>query len=117
VEKSGPIHKLEKVIVDALMTRGMTEGEAMAALHRVEEWAVKAFNNHGTEPEILQEKVTFYDVDILHTTDLALLCRIEGENVWIPFSQLIREENEIWEKGDTGTLVITQWIAEQKNLI
>lgn len=54
-------------------------------------------------------------VDILRETDKALLVRYQGEEHWIPLSQI--EEPEGCEVGDTSTsLVITRWIAEEKEL-
>lgn len=45
----------------------------------------------------------------------ALLVEIEGEDHWIPVSQ-ITDDSEVWREGDSGTLVITEWIAAQKGL-
>lgn len=51
-----------------------------------------------------------------HETDAALLCVIDGDEHWIPKSQ-IDDDSEVYEKDGEGTLVVTQWIAEQKGLI
>ena len=56
------------------------------------------------------------DVVVIKDTGRALLCEIEGEQIWIPQSQ-IDEDSEVYQEGDEGTLVITEWIAEQKGLI
>jgi hypothetical protein len=62
-----------------------------------------------------REKVWIDDVHCLRSTESAVLCLIENEEIWIPQSQ-IDDESEVWEEGDSGTLVISQWIADQKGL-
>lgn len=49
-------------------------------------------------------------------TDSAVLCEIDGEQIWIPKSQ-IDDDSEVWENGQEGVLVMTEWIAEQKGLL
>jgi len=34
----------------------------------------------------------------------------------VPQSQ-IHEDSEVWKRGDEGTLVVTQWWAEQRGLV
>lgn len=60
--------------------------------------------------------VELEDVEAIGTTDKAVLCVIEGKKHWIPQSQ-IRQDSEVWKQGDKGTLIISQWIAEQKELL
>lgn len=48
-------------------------------------------------------------------TPKALVCEIDGDEYIIPDSQ-ITEDSEVWKEGDEGTLVITDWIADQKGL-
>jgi hypothetical protein len=55
------------------------------------------------------------DVKVVAETAAALLCKIEGEKQWIPRSQ-IDDESECRDKGDEGTLVISQWLATQMEL-
>jgi hypothetical protein len=62
-----------------------------------------------------REKCYIADVHALRSTESAVLCLIENEEIWIPQSQ-IDDESEVWEEGDNGTLVISLWIAEQKGL-
>lgn len=56
------------------------------------------------------------DVDvILGITDKAFLVSIDGEEIWLPASQIFDPEE--YEKGDENiTLSITQWIAREKGL-
>lgn len=37
------------------------------------------------------------------------------EPEWIPKSQL-EDDSEVYEKGDEGTLIITDWLADKLNL-
>jgi hypothetical protein len=66
--------------------------------------------------------VEFYDVTVKGESEKgssdsgALLCVIEGEEVWIPKSQ-ITEDSEVYSMDTEGTLVITDWIAEKKGLV
>ncbi len=53
--------------------------------------------------------------EIRAVTDKALLCLIEGQEYWLPLSQVADAED--YEKGDKDlTLSITEWIADQKGL-
>ena len=67
------------------------------------------------------DTVTFSGVTVLHETDPgesgsgSLLCDVEGEEVWIPKSQ-IHDDSEVYEDGTDGDLVISRWIAEKKGL-
>ena len=56
------------------------------------------------------------DVEVIADTEKAILCVIEGKQHWIPQSQ-VREDSEVWKKGDKGTLIISRWIAEQKDIV
>ncbi len=60
--------------------------------------------------------VEIEDVEVKKETEKALLCLIDGKELWIPKSQ-IDDDSEVFEEGHYGTLIITQWIAEQKELV
>ncbi len=63
------------------------------------------------------EFVHLEDCDILAVTDRAVLVGYDGEQHWIPVSQLADRDDHTHEKGDTGvTVSITEWIAEQKGI-
>lgn len=64
----------------------------------------------------MSRTVSYEDVECIHETDDAILVVIEGDEYWIPQSQ-IDDDSEVWKNGDEGTLVITEWIAEKKGLI
>lgn len=59
--------------------------------------------------------VTLEDVRALRQTEKALLCLIDGDEVWIPQSH-IHDDSEVYEQGGEGRLVISRWLAEQKGL-
>ena len=62
-----------------------------------------------------EESVSIEDVRATAETDAAILCKWDDHEEWIPKSQ-IHEDSEVYEKGHEGTLVITAWIARQKNI-
>lgn len=50
-------------------------------------------------------------------TALAVLVDIPGiGEKWIPKSQ-IDDDSEVWEEGNEGTLVITEWFALERGLV
>tara|TARA_R110000824_G_scaffold40580_1_gene121528 strand:+ start:221 stop:502 length:282 start_codon:yes stop_codon:yes gene_type:complete len=48
-------------------------------------------------------------------TEKALLCTIQGKDVWIPKSQLSKE-SEVSSEGESGIITISEWIAGEKGL-
>lgn len=65
-----------------------------------------------------ESTVTFEDVTCKKATEKALLCDIDGEEVWIPLSQ-VHDDSEVFDdaKNAMGKLVVTEWIAKQKGLV
>ncbi len=63
-----------------------------------------------------ESKVTFVDVVCLKQTTKALLCEINGKQVWIPHSQ-VDDDSEVYREGDEGKLIVSEWIANEKKLI
>ena len=63
-----------------------------------------------------RNKVEFESVLAVAETPLAILCRVDGAEHWIPQSQ-IDDDSEVWHKGDEGKLVISEWIATEKKLV
>lgn len=59
--------------------------------------------------------VTIEDVEAIAETEGAILCDIDGDEIWIPKSQ-IDESSEVSDDQDVGTLVVSRWIAEKKGL-
>lgn len=63
-----------------------------------------------------RETESFEDVECEAETDDAILCIIDGKQYWFPKSQ-VSDDSEVNKKGEEGTLVVSQWIAEQKDLV
>lgn len=63
-----------------------------------------------------EDTVEYEHMMVERETDAAILVIIDKRDIWIPKSQ-IHETSEVRGDGDTGTLVITEWIAKQKGLI
>lgn len=59
--------------------------------------------------------VSIEDVACLRATEKAILVNVDGEELWIPLSQ-VDDDSEVYSEGDEGTLIITAWIARQKGL-
>lgn len=55
--------------------------------------------------------------EVVYETEDALKCNTgDPEHVWIPKSQIM-DESEVWKDGDSGVLVIPEWLAIEKNLV
>jgi hypothetical protein len=65
--------------------------------------------------EFKMSKVRVDDVLCKASTTKAALMIIDDDEYWIPQSQ-IDDDSEVWKKDDFGTLVITDWIAQQKGI-
>jgi hypothetical protein len=51
-------------------------------------------------------------------TERAILFVVDGEDTWIPISQISSEDVDQYEVGDVdGPVSITDWIASQKGLL
>lgn len=60
--------------------------------------------------------VTVYGVSIMRESEKAILIKMKSEEeLWLPRSQ-IREGGTAKKKGDTGTIVMSPWIAGEKGL-
>lgn len=64
------------------------------------------------------EPTTYDDVEVIQVTSNSLLCDVDGEEVWIPKSQLLpdSELKEGSKIGDVGTLIIPYWLAENRGI-
>lgn len=55
------------------------------------------------------------DVVCLHMTDKALkIATNNGTECWVPLS-CVSEDSEVLEEGDEGTLVVEEWIVQEKD--
>ncbi len=57
--------------------------------------------------------VSIDDVKCVHETVKAILVEIDGDQVWIPQSQ-VDEDSEVWSSGDEGTLIVSDWFADKE---
>lgn len=63
----------------------------------------------------VDDVVDVKDVEILNETDSAILVRTEeGEEVWLPLSQVESIHRSTHKGGDW--LVVKRWLAEKKGL-
>jgi hypothetical protein len=62
-----------------------------------------------SEPFVLEDAI------VRRETDEAVLVSYEGDEFWLPKSQLLDESVELGV-GDSGMLVIPGWLAEKKDL-
>lgn len=53
---------------------------------------------------------------IKRETDKAILCDFGDKECWIPLSQ-VDDDSEIWQAGEEGTIIVSEWIAKEKGLI
>ena len=60
------------------------------------------------------EKVIFENVTLGKETEKAILVTIKGKEVWMPLSQVHEIHRE--PDGKTGSIVVSAWIAKQKEL-
>lgn len=63
-----------------------------------------------------EDTCRFEDVFCLRATDKAIQVVIDDQTHWIPQSQ-VHDDSEVYRVGQRGTLVITQWIAQQRGLV
>lgn len=66
----------------------------------------------------MSNKAKFEDVKALRMTDKALQCLIDGEEHWVPLSQL-DDDSEVYDDtlNSMGTLIISTWMADKLGLI
>ncbi len=54
---------------------------------------------------------------VVRITEAAICFAVDGEDVWIPKSQIAPADVEQYEEGDgEGSVSVTDWIANQKGL-
>ena len=65
-----------------------------------------------------KKTVDLTDCVCLKETEKAILVSIPDvdDDMWIPLSQ-IDDDSEVYQEGDEGTLIISEWIALQKGLL
>jgi hypothetical protein len=62
------------------------------------------------------ENVEVFDgVKAIAETDKALLCIIDGDEHWVPKSQIV-DDSEVYAKGHEGELQVRKWWADKAGL-
>lgn len=113
---------IEKVVLEALVSRGYTPSEAAVVITKLRETA-KFDGTAQIEISSDGKYVAIADVTCTHRTEKrddehqgAILINCKGYEYWIPCVQ-IAPMSEVTTKGDRGILVVKRWIAEQKKFI
>lgn len=57
--------------------------------------------------------ITVTEVKI--ATEKALLCVVDGTEVWLPRSQIL--DGDLDKRGDSGEIEIPTWLADEKDLL
>lgn len=61
--------------------------------------------------------IEFENCSVIRSTVKSVLVDIDGEEIWVPKSQ-ISDDSEVYDsKSTSGTLVIKEWFARVKGLI
>ena len=63
-----------------------------------------------------KDEVSFECDNVIAETDKAILCDIEGEEVWIP-KVCISDNSEVYTKDTTGHLIISYSFARKAKLV
>lgn len=59
------------------------------------------------------EDVVVAEVACTHATERALLCVVDGREVWVPQS-VVTDDSEVYRKGDVGKLCVKGWFAAKQ---
>ena len=63
-----------------------------------------------------EKHVKIGGVSVVKETEKAFLVEAYGEQIWLPKSQMHQDSDDLAE-GEIGTIIISKWIARQKELI
>src|SRR2546428_11474811 len=91
---------------------GRRSGSAAEAPRRKARKPVKDGGDMDT-----QDFVTFQDVEAIDSNGLALLCRVNGKEVWVPYANMARRECTVRRPGDCGLLIVPHWLAVKLELL
>lgn len=65
----------------------------------------------------MSNTVSFDIKKVKYETDKAILVEIEGEDFWVPKSQIDDDSEVFSQKSGTGTLIVSVWWAEKQGLV
>ena len=65
-----------------------------------------------------RKHVLFEGAECIRETEKGILVRLpdHDEEVWLAKSQL-HDDSDVYSHGDTGNLIVSRWMAEQKDLL
>ena len=66
--------------------------------------------------ERLSKLMSFDDVEAVRTKESALLCRLNGREVWVPFADIAIADDMLWKVGDRGRLILSRRAARELGL-
>jgi len=58
--------------------------------------------------------VVFEDARVVRSTAPALLCLVQGREIWLPRMHVA---GKLWRAGDRGKLLIRRWVARERQLV
>lgn len=62
------------------------------------------------------EGVDIPNCQVIRETDKAILVTRGRGELWVPKS-VLHDDSEVYEAGDSGTMIVQEWWAEEKNLV
>ena len=62
-----------------------------------------------------RDEVSLDVEEVIAETDKAILVRFDDRELWVPKSQ-VSDNSDVYEKGDSGNLIISPWFAEKEGL-
>ncbi len=63
-----------------------------------------------------RDEATTFDAEFISETDLAILVDIDGDEVWLPKSQIEMSDGSL-DAGDLIEIDVPDWLAEEKGLL
>lgn len=63
-----------------------------------------------------KEYVNLGFATVVHTTDEGIIVSYKGEEAWFPLSEL-SPDCYLEEQEDSGSLIVSEWLAIQRGLI
>jgi len=109
-------YKLEQVVIDALMARGMSENEAKISIQKIKN-SGQFKGDADLELSDDGQLVAISDATVIAIGPKSYRVSFGSNSMWVPRSQVhatseIDRDNAKY--GDHGILVISRWIAGEK---
>jgi hypothetical protein len=108
INKPNPIIKLEEIVREALVMRGMSHGEASAAIEGLERFGQRLYSTPVSEGISFHCKVVYLETK----THFGMFINSETFNV--PKSQILNRQD--LRQGYSGDVIITRSFAKKRGL-